>query len=126
MRLSWILPLVVAVMCLPAAAQKYQKPKAKPTYSEERSAKGSARAAKPAPSRDATAQELHRVEQSSSKVPGSRRGDSSRAPRTVVKAEKEERNPPIQATGSRSRGQGGKGKTSNSYKGRLRHKGSHR
>ena len=129
MRFSLILGLLLASLVVTAAAQKHQKPKAKPSYSEEKDAKAPSRTVKPPSNKSSSAQELHRLEQSSSKTSGARRGTSNKAPRTgaVLKAEKQERNPPIQFSSSGGGTHGGKGKAgSNEYKGRLRHKGSHR
>jgi len=125
MRFWLSLILALAWVTIPATAQKPQKPKAKPTHSEEKESKGSAKTVKPPTNRNSSSQELRKIEQSSAKTPGARKGDSSKAPRPVVKAEKQERNPSIQFSSGGGGGKGSKGKGSDPYKGRLRHKGSH-
>jgi len=125
---SWLsLILALAWVTIPATAEKPQKPKAKPTHSEEKEGKGSAKTVKPPTNRNSSSQELRKIEQSSAKTPGARKGDSSKAPRTaaVVKPEKQERNPPIQFSSGGGGGKGSKGKGSDPYKGRLKHKGAH-
>jgi hypothetical protein len=128
MRLWMAVTLAMASLTIAAVAQKNEKPKAKPTYSEEKGAKGSSRAVKQPSSRNASEQELRRVEQSSARTLASRKAEGNKAPRTgaVLKAEKQGKNQPIHfsSTGS-SRGAKGS-KSGNEYKGRLRHKGSHR
>lgn len=128
MRFAVVAGLMIACLSVSAVAQKHQRPKAKPTYTAERESKGSGRVSKaPTAGHDPATQELHKLEQSSAKSAGSRRSEDARAPRTaaVLRADKQERNPPINAKGSAH--QSGKGsKTADSSKGRLRHKGSHR
>jgi hypothetical protein len=111
-----------------AAAQKHQKPKAKPSYSaEKQSGKGGARAIKEPATHSSTAQELRRVEQSSAKAPASRKAVSAKAAHTssALKGQKKDANPPIQFGSGGGSGKGSKGKSGDALKGRLRHKGSH-
>jgi len=128
MRFALTMALMAACLVVGAEAQKQQKPKSKPTYTTDKSSKGSSRSVRLSSGHNNSAQELHRLEQSSAKTSAARRGSSDRAPRTgaVVRAEKQERNPPIHfASGQESKGGKGK-KGGDPYKGRLRHKGSHR
>lgn len=112
-----------------ASAQKHQKPRAKPSYNEEKAAKSPNRTVKAPATHASTAQDLRRVEQSSAKMSGSHKAGGSQQAHTTaaaLKAEKKDSNPPIHATGSTA-GHGSKGnKGADPYKGRLRHKGSHR
>ena len=126
MRFSLVLCLLLAALVMNASAQKHQKPKAKPSYSEEKDAKSPARAVRPPSNHSSSQQELHRLEQSSAKTPNRTQGKAARTG-PVLKSEKQERNPPIQfaSTGSGSKGSKGK-QGGNETKGRLRHKGSHR
>lgn len=126
---SWpclALAVAVVILAIPAAAEKSQKQKQKPSYSEEKGTKGSAHTMRPPSNRNSSAQELRKLEQSSAKTAGSRKGDKAPRSGAVLKAEKEERNPPIQFSSAGGGSKGAKGKSANSYKGRLRHKGSHR
>jgi hypothetical protein len=112
--------LLIASLTVSAFAQKHQRPK---------ESKGSGRTTKaPAPGRDPASQELRKVEQSSAKAAGSRHSETGRAPRqaAVLRADKQERNPQINAKGSAGHSRGKGSKTADSTKGRLRHKGSHR
>ncbi len=124
-----MLALVLAGLTMTASAQKTQKPKAKPTHSEEKqSNKGSHATVKEPANHSSSATELRRVEQSSSKVSGTRKTESGKAARTnpALKPQKKETNPPIHfASSGGGSGSGGKGKSGDPYKGRLRHKGSH-
>lgn len=129
MRLAVIAGLLIASLTVSAFAQKHQRPKAKATYSAEKESKGSGRTSKaPAPGRDPAAQELRKLEQSSAKTAGARHSEPGRAPRSaaVFRAEKQERNPQINAKGSAGHSSGKGSKSADSTKGRLRHKGSHR
>ncbi len=133
MRFSLVLALALAGLTMTAAAQKHQKPKAKPSYTEEkRSGKSQTRAIKKPATHGSTAQELRRVEQSSAKVSASRKAESGKAARTSpalkgqkLKGQKKEANPPIHFASSGSSGKGSKSKGGDPTKGRLRHKGSH-
>jgi len=128
MRFSLVLALVLASLTITATAQKHQKPKAKPTYNEEKhGGKGGARAVKEPTTRSSSAQELRRVEQSGARATGSKKADSGKAAaRTnpVLKGQKKEENPPIRFASSGGAGHGSKGKGGDQLKGRLRHKGS--
>ena len=126
-RLLVIVTVVLASLGLTASAQKREKPKAKPSYNEDKAAKGG-HSAKPATARDSSSQELHRIEQSNARLAGARRSEAGRAPKngTLLRSDKQERNPPIQISSRGTSGKGASGKSANSYKGRLRHKGSHR
>ncbi len=128
MRLWLAVVLAMASLTITAMAQKHEKPKAKPSYSDEKEGKGSSRAMKQPSSRNTSGQELRRLEQSSAKTLASRKTQGNKAPRTgaVLKAEKQEKNQPIHFSSTGSR-RGGKGsKSANEFKGRLRQKGSHR
>jgi hypothetical protein len=124
MRFSVVLALAIAGLTIISPAQKVQKPKGKPSYSEEKenSKKGTHVAKDSGAGRTSAASELRRVEQSSAKASG-RRTDSSKAARNnpVLKAQRKEGNPPIHFSST-----GGSGKTSgksgDALKGRLRHK----
>ena len=127
MRFSLVLVLTLAGLTISAAAaEKYQKPKAKPLHGAEKQAKSQPRSVKAPPSHASTAQELRRVEQSSAKVLASRKANSDKPARTgpVLKAQKQEANPPIRFSAAGGRGSKNK-QGANPYKGRLRHKGSH-
>ena len=119
--------LMVAGMTLGASAEKQHQPKAKPTYSDEKSKSRPVKA--PTATRSYSAQELRKIEQSGARVSAPRRSEEGRSRRTAgAKPLKQEANPPIRFASSGNSG-GGKGKNSqaaNAYKGRLRHKGSHR
>jgi hypothetical protein len=122
MRYSVILAVAMAGLAITASAQKMQK--TKPSHnSEKESKKGSHVAIKDAPNKSTATQELRRVEQSGSKVSGSRHETAKATRTTAVKGEKKEANPPIHF-GSSGSGKGGKSKAGDPYKGRLRHKGS--
>lgn len=129
MRFWLVLALGLAVLTSSATAQKHQKPKAKPSYSEEKQAKSGARTAKaPVSHNTSAAQELHRVEQSTAKASASRRSAGNQAHMApVLKAQKKDVNPPIHATGGSGGGHGSKSSKGGGdpNKGRLRHKGSH-
>jgi len=120
--------LALAGLTVTAAAQKHQKPKAKPSYSEEKQkGKSGARAVKEPATHASAAQDLRRVEQSSAKTSASRKAESGKAARTnpALKGQKKEANPPIHFGSSGTSGKGSKSKGGDPYKGRLRHKGSH-
>ena len=126
MRFSLVLALALAGMPMIATAQKHQKPKAKPSYNEEKSSKSGARAVKEPGTRSSTATELRRVEQSGARVSASRKAESAKAARTnpALKEQKKEANPPIHFGSSGGTSHGGKSKGGDQLKGRLRHKGS--
>jgi len=119
--------LALAGLTITATAQKHQRPKAKPSYNEEKSSKGGARAVKEPATRNSAAQELRRVEQSSARASTSRKAESAKAARTnaALKGQKKEGNPPIHFGSSGGSGKGSKGKGGDELRGRLRHKGSH-
>ena len=122
MRFTVVLALAMAGLTMTAAAQKTQK--TKPSHDIEKDSKKGSHVVVKDSAKSSTSQELRRVEQSGSKVAGSRRAESAKANRApVLKAEKKESNPPIHF-GSSGGGKGGKGKAGDPYKGRLRHKGS--
>ena len=126
MRFSVVVAIALA-LSVTAAAQKVQKPKAKPSYSEEKeSGKKGARAFKEPASHTSAAQELRRVEQSSARVATSRKSESNKAARTTpaFKTQKKDGNPPIHFSAASGSGKGS-GKTANALKGRLRQKGRH-
>jgi hypothetical protein len=127
MRFSLVLALALAGLAITATAQKHQRPKAKPSYNEEKSSKGGARAVKEPATRSSAAQELRRVEQSSARASTSRKAESGKAARTnaALKGQKKEVNPPIHFGSSGGSGKGSKGKGGDELRGRLRHKGSH-
>jgi hypothetical protein len=128
MRFSLVLALALASLTIPAIAQKHQKPKAKPSYNEEKqNGKGGARAVKEPTSRSSSAQELRRVEQSGARATASKKTESGKAARTnaALKGQKKDENPPIRFASSGGSGHGSKGKTGDQLKGRMRHKGSH-
>ena len=108
-----------------ASAQKMQKQKGKPSYSEERQGtnKKSSRAPMQGGAHSSSAQELRLVEQSSAKVSGRQTG-SEKPVRAIpaLKEQKKSENPPIRFSSS---GGGGKsnGKSADGLKGRLRQKG---
>ncbi len=127
MRFSLVLALTLAGLTVTAAAQKYQKPKAKPARSEEKqSAKSKRQAVKEPATHGTAAQELHRVEQSSAKLSASRKAQNSKAARTnpALKGQKKDANPPIHFGASGSPGHANKSKSGDALKGRLRQKGS--
>lgn len=115
----------MAGLTVTSSAQKLQKPKGKPTHSQEREgSKKTARVGKDlAPERTSAASELRKVEQSSAKV-SARRTENAKAARVspVLKAEKKDGNPPIHFSAGGGSGKS-KGKSGNELKGRLRHKG---
>src|SRR5256885_2129105 len=121
MRLLVILALVMVGLTVTSSAQKVQK--TKPSHSSEKEEKKSSHVPIKDSNKSTASQELRRVEQSGSKVSGSRH-ENAKATRTpVVKGEKKEANAPIHFSSSGS-GKGGKSKAGDPYKGRLRHKGS--
>jgi len=127
MRFSLVLALMLAVLTATAGAQKHQKPKAKPSYTEEKPKKSAGPGVKAAPNSHAsTSQELRRVEQSGAKASASRKATSSKPTRLspALKGEKKDANPPIHfaAAGNNHGSKSSKG--ADPYKGRLRHKGS--
>ena len=127
MRFSVVLALAMTGLTMTSAAQKVDKPKTKPSHSEEKadSKKKSRVVAKEPANKNSSAQELRRVEQSSARTSG-KKSETGKAARTnpALKAQKKESNPPIQFASS-SGSKGGKRKAGDPYKGRLRHKGSH-
>jgi len=127
MRFSLVLALTLAGLTMTATAQKHQKPKAKASYSEEKSSKGGARAVKEPGTRSSAATELRRVEQSGARASAPRKAESGKAARTntALKGQKKEENPPIHFGSSGGTGHGGKSKGGDPLKGRLRRKGSH-
>ena len=128
MRSSLVLALALAGLTMTAAAEKHQRPKAKPSYSEEKqSGKGGARAVKEPATHASAAQDLRRVEQSSARMSASRKAESGKVARTnpALKGQKKEENPPIHFSSSGGSGKGSKSKGGDELKGRLRHKGSH-
>jgi hypothetical protein len=126
MRFSVVLALTLAALTMAASAQKHQKPKTKPTYTEEKQAKGASRAVKAPAEHSSTAQELRRVEQSGAKASATHKGGNQAHLPPALK-EKKETNPPISVSGASHPGHANKGsKKSDPYKGRLRHKGSHK
>ena len=125
MRFSLVLALALAGLAITATAQKHQRPKAKPSYNEEKSSKGGARAVKEPGTRSSTATELRRVEQSGARASASRKAEGSKARTSAaLKGEKKEANPPIHFGSSGGTAHGGKSKGGDQLKGRLRHKGS--
>ncbi len=126
MRLTLVLALALAGT-MTAAAQTYDKPKAKPLHKTEKEAK-SQTTVKAAPLHSSTAQELRRIEQTGAKA-STHKAEAGKAAHSkpVVKAEKKkDTNPPIRLAAGGNSGHGGKGnKENDSSKGRLRHKGSH-
>ena len=125
MRFLLVLALALAGLTMTATAQKHQKPKTKPSYNEEKSGKGSARAVKEPGTHSSTATELRRVEQSGTRASASRKAESSKArTNAALKGEKKEANPPIHFGSSGGTAHGGKSKGGDQLKGRLRHKGS--
>jgi hypothetical protein len=129
MKFSVVLALAMAGLTMTASAQKLQKPRTKPSHSEEKeSGKKTSRAIKEPVSRTNAATELRRVEQSSAKASASKKAESSKAARTnpALKVKEKDSNPPIHLASSGGSGRGGKGKAGDPYKGRLRHKGSHK
>jgi len=128
MRFSLALALALTSLTIVATAQKHQKSKTKPSYNEEKQgSKGGARTIKEPGTRNSSAQELRRVEQSGARMSASKKSESGKAARTnaALKGQKKEQNPPIHFASSGSGGHGGKGKGGDELKGRLRHKGSH-
>lgn len=126
MKISAILAgLMLASLTMGAAAEKQHQPKAKPTYSSEKKKR---QVKAPTATRSSSAQELHRVEQSGTRVSGGHRTEEAKTRRAAgVKPLKQDSNAPIHfASSGGSGGKGGGGKAANNYKGRLRHKGSHR
>ena len=125
MKFSIIPMLVVAGLTMTSSAQKLQTPKGKPTYSEEKegSKKRTHVGKEPAAGRTGAASELRRVEQSNAKV-AARKTDGGKAARNkpVLKAQKNDENPPIHFASSGGPGKG-KGKSKNELNRRLRHKG---
>jgi hypothetical protein len=127
MRFSVILAVAMMGLNMTAAAQKFDKPKTKPSHSEEKeSNKKSRTVAKEPANKNSSAQELRRVEQSGARSSAARKSETGKAARTnpALKAQKKESNPPIHFASS-SGSKGGKRKAGDPYKGRLRHKGSH-
>jgi len=127
MRWTIILALALASVSIAAVAQKREKSNARPSYKDEKETKGAARPVRPPSTHNTSAKELHRLEQSSARKSTSRKVSGKKAAHTgaVVKAEKQERTPPIQfSSAGGGGGTKGKSKASSSYKGRLRHKGS--
>lgn len=128
MKFSVVLALAMAGLTMAASAQKLQKPRTKPSHSEEKESRKGNRVVKEPSDRSTAATELRRVEQSSAKVSGSKKAESNKAARTnpALKVKTRDSNPPIHLGSSGgSGGGGGKGKAGDPYKGRLRHKGSH-
>jgi hypothetical protein len=125
MRFSAVLILALGVLTMNAVAQKPQRPKTKPSHSEEKeSTKKGSHAVKAAPTRNSSEQELRRVEQSGARVSGARKSESGKANNNpVLKAQKKEANPPIHFASSGGSGKN-KSKSGDPLKGRLRHKGS--
>lgn len=124
MRSSVILALVLAGLTITASAQKHQKPKARPSHSEEKQTKS--RAVKEPATRTSAATELRRVEQSSARASSTRKAEGAKATHTpVLKAKTKDSNPPIHFASSGGSGKGSKSKGGDPLKGRLRHKGSH-
>ena len=123
-----MLALAVAGLILLSSAQNLQKPKAKPSYSEERESSnkkgGRTSTGKEPASRTSASQELRRVEQSSAKVSPARKAESTKAARSnpALKTQKKDGNPPIHFASSGHSGKGG-GKSGDELKGRLRQKG---
>jgi hypothetical protein len=128
MKFSLILALTLAALTMHATAQKYQKPKARPSHSVDKDEKSQPRSLKVTAPRDSAAQELHKAEQSGARMSVSRKAGSDKAARTaqLARVQKQEANPPIHFTAGKSSGGGSKGKQSNSLKGRLRQKGNHK
>src|SRR5258706_7026090 len=126
MKFAVVLALAMAGLTMTASAKKLQKPRTKPSHSEEKESKKGSHAVKEPASRTNAATELRRVEQSSSKASGSKRAESSKAARTnpALKVKEKDSNPPIHLGSSGGSGRGGKSKAGDPYKGRLRHKGS--
>ena len=123
MRFSLVLVLVVG-LTMSATAQKHQKQKGKASYTEEKQSSKGARAVKEPAVRNSSAQELRRVEQSSTRASATHKTQSGKAAHApVVKKQKGDGNPPIHFA-SAGAGKGSKGKTADPYKGRLRQKGS--
>ena len=126
MKFSVVLALVIAGLTITSSAQKLQKPKGKPSHSEERESnkKGVRTGKDPAASRTSAAQELRRVEQSSTKVSAARKTESAKTAHSnpVLKAQKKDGNPPIHFSANGGSGKSN-GKSGDALKGRLRHKG---
>ena len=126
MRFAAIVVVLVAGLMTTALAQRPQKPKGKPSHSEEReSNKKTPRIGKDAThDHTSAAQELRRVEQSSRKVAPTRKSESANAPRNNpgLKAEKRDGNTPIRFAAKGGAGKSS-GKSGDALKGRLRHKG---
>lgn len=118
---------MVLGVSLGAYAEKQRQPKAKPSYSEERS-KANRPMKAPAAGRSSSAQELHKIEQSGARVSVARKAEEGKSRRSAgAKPLKQDGNPPIHfASSGSSGGKGKSGQAANSYKGRLRHKGSRR
>ena len=125
MKFTLILALAMAGLAMTASAQKMQKPKGKPSYSEERQSnkKGVRGPVEGGAARTSAAQELRLVEQSSAKVSGRQTGSAKPVHATpALKEQKKDGNPPIRF----SAGGGGSkssGKSADGLKGRLRQKG---
>ena len=126
MKFSVALALAMAGLTMTASAQKLQKPRTKPSHSEEKESKKGSRAIKEPANRSTAATELRRVEQSGAKASASRKAESNKAARTnpALKVKEKDSNPPIHLASSGGAGKGNKGKAGDPYKGRLRHKGS--
>ena len=128
MKFSVVMALAMAGLTMTASAQKLQKPRTKPSHSEEKESRKGSRAVKEPANRSTAATELRRVEQSSAKISGAKKAESNKAARTnpALRVKTKDSNAPIRLGSSGgSGGGGGKGKAGDPYKGRLRHKGSH-
>lgn len=119
--------LILASLTVSASAEKHRQPKARPSYSDEK-AKGSRPVKTATAPRSSSAQELHRIEQSGARASTARKAGEGKTRRPAgMKPLKQDGNPPIHfASSGSSGGKGSNGKAANNYKGRLRHKGSHR
>jgi len=128
MKFSVALALAMAGLTMTVSAQKLQKPRTKPSHSEEKESGKKSRTVKEPANKSTAATELRRVEQSSANASASRKAESSKAARTnpALKVKEKDSNPPIHLASSGGSGRGGKGKAGDPFKGRLRHKGSHK
>src|SRR5258705_115158 len=126
MKFSVVLALAMAGVTMAASAQKLQKPRTKPSHSEEKESRKGSRAVKEPSNRSTAATELRRVEQSSAKVSGSKKAESNKAARTnpALKVKTKDSNAPIHLGSSGGSGGGcGKREAGDKFMGRVGVKG---